>query len=510
MPISQTSRLFTLIKSLTKAEKRGFRMFARRNQNADSLLFLQLFDLLEKQNEADEEQIFKKMPFIQKSQFSNLKRHLYAQIMDSLRLIHRQKIPEIQVREFLDYADILYAKGLYLQSLRILQKAKYMAEKQHNDLLHLSVIEFEKIIESRHITRSGVDQSEVLANEALLRSQVLSNSIRLSNLRILLHGMYIKHGHVKSEEEKEKVNLFFRKNLPDTSEKELGVTERIFLYQSYVWYYYILLDFKASYQAALNWVEEFHKDADMLERDPDLYMRGMHYLLTSVYHLGDRDLYNRHLISFEKYRKDNYKKFNTNSQIISFLYVHTGRFNKHFLNHTYKEGIQEIPKTIRRIRKYANKLDVHRIMVFYYKFSWTFLAAGDPSSAVDYLNRIIQMEVENLREDLQGYARLMFLMAHYDLENYHIMDYLVQNTRSYFNKMKDKTRLQLLTLKFFDKICNLPLQDRKPEWEKFGEELKGLSKDPYESKAFIYLDIPAWVVAKLNNRTIAEQYAPTI
>lgn len=503
MPISQTDQLFTLIKSLTKSEKRNFRLFAKRNQDTDSMLFIQLFDLLDKQSVLDEGQIFKKLQGINKSQFSNVKRHLYTQIMNSLRIVYVQKIPSIRVREYMDYAEVLYGKGLYLQSLKILAKTKHLADKIHDDLLYLSVIEFEKVIESRHITRSGVDKSETLVQDAAQRNQLVSNAIKLSNLRILLHGKYIRNGHVKGKAESDNVTRYFHENLPNVPVSELSIAEQIYLYQSYVWYHYILLDFENCYKYALNWVELFREDEALMDRDPDLYMRGFHYLLTAAYNLKRKEDYARHLQEFEIYRDSHYKSFNHNSQIISFLYVHTGRFNKHFLQGSFEEGLKEIPRSLKRIRRYANKLDTHRIMVFYYKFSWMYLAAGKADLAVEYLNRIIQMEVENLREDMQGYARLMFLMAHYDLENYDIMDYLIHSVSSFFERMQDKNKVQSQTLRFFEKVSKAPLDSRRDIMLDFQKELEVLAQDHFESRAFIYLDIQTWVKARVQRVSIS-------
>ena len=66
MPKQQTDYLIQLIKSLTKTEKRQFRLWVNRNQSNADVLFLQLFDFLDKQKKYDEELILKKNPGIKK------------------------------------------------------------------------------------------------------------------------------------------------------------------------------------------------------------------------------------------------------------------------------------------------------------------------------------------------------------------------------------------------------------------------------------------------------------
>ena len=144
MPISQSGQVFNLIKSLTKAEKRQFRLYTKRKQDSGDLLFIKLFDILEKQKEFNEENVLSGLGNINKTQFSNLKRHLYSQIISSLRIIHKEKRANFKVREYIDFAHILYGKGLYLQSLKILKKARVLAKKHHLIYMLLAIIEFEK------------------------------------------------------------------------------------------------------------------------------------------------------------------------------------------------------------------------------------------------------------------------------------------------------------------------------------------------------------------------------
>ncbi|MBK8626609.1 MAG: hypothetical protein IPN86_13890 [Saprospiraceae bacterium] len=100
--------------------------------------------------------------------------------MVSLRMIHIQKKTDIQVREYLDYVDILYGKGLYIQSLKILDKAKALAEKSNNDLLSLAILETEKNIESRHITRSGTDMVPDLIEKSVAKIKTIEGVTKLS------------------------------------------------------------------------------------------------------------------------------------------------------------------------------------------------------------------------------------------------------------------------------------------------------------------------------------------
>ena len=259
MPISTSDQLFNLVKGLTKAEKRNFKLFAKRTHQKSEAKFIRLFDILDQMETYDEEIVFKKFRNLSKGQLSNLKRHLYTQLLTSLRMIHINKNIDIQIREQIDFARILYGKGLYMQSLKLLSRIKGIAKESNQDILHYEILEFEKLIEEKHITRSRKIKNKVenLIDESDERNRILYNSNKLTNLKLKIHGLYIKIGHAKDEKDAFVVQDYFKSNLPDLQYSTLTFFEKIFLHQSYVWYYYILLDFEKCAEHAHNWVSLF-------------------------------------------------------------------------------------------------------------------------------------------------------------------------------------------------------------------------------------------------------------
>ena len=498
MPISSSESLFKLIKSMTKADKRNFKLYAKRVQGDESLKFIQLFDVIDKMSVLKDEKIIEKLDNIEKGQFSNLKRHLYSQILISLRLINKGRMKSIEIREHIDFANVLYNKGLYLQSLKLLQRAKKISEKEELDILTLEIIEFQKVIESRHITNTGPVKNDALTEEARLTVSKVDNSIALSNLRVQLHGYYIRNSHVKNEGERNEIVRYLSERLPEIDEDKLGFPENIYLHQCYVWYYYILLDFEQCYVHAQKWVNVFEQSPSLKLLDVDLFMRGYHYLLTAAYNMKDLGKLESNLEELQHFRKSNYAKFTENSKIFSFLYVHWARLNVHFLKGTFAEGVTIIPNTLRRIKRYKGRIAPHRLMVFYYKIAWMHLGNGDPGKSVDYLSKIINDNTEDFREDIQSYSRLLFLMAHYDLGNIELLSYLVRTVDAYFKKTKIQNKLQSTTLQFFKKIQQVGISDRQIILTEFKNELDLIYKDPYEVRAFLYLDILSWVKAKLS------------
>jgi len=75
MPNRLKDELFQLIKTLSKAEKRNFKLFVGRNSALGDLKITVLFDALDKMEGYDEEYLLRKNVSIKKQQLSNLKAH---------------------------------------------------------------------------------------------------------------------------------------------------------------------------------------------------------------------------------------------------------------------------------------------------------------------------------------------------------------------------------------------------------------------------------------------------
>ena len=285
MPNRSNDILFQLIKSLQKSEKRHFKLYIKRNSNNDDLKIIHLFDVLDKLEEYDEKSILKKLPSIQKIQLANLKSHLYKQILSSLRLLKTTDNIDLQLSESLDFARLLYNKGLKLQALKILEKAKELARANQKFNSMAQVISLEKKIETLHITRSSIDRTEILTKEALDISGHIDRVTRLSNLTLMLYRWYVQYGHARNEEDEKDIKAYFKSNVPPSENAVNGFYEKLYFYQSYCWYAFIRQDFLMYYRYSQKWMNLFEEDKLMIAVETGHYVKGMHNLLNAMFDL---------------------------------------------------------------------------------------------------------------------------------------------------------------------------------------------------------------------------------
>ena len=450
-----TDTLFQLIHSLEKAEKRNFKLYIKRSSAKEDLKIIELFDALDKLQEYDETALLKKLSSIQKPQLSNSKVHLYKQLLASLRMLKSTDSIDMQLNEHLDYARILYNKGLYLQSLKILEKLKETAKEHYKYNFLTQVISWEKKIETLHITRSIQDRGGILAAEANEVNTRVDMVARMSNLALQLYSFYIKNGHARNEKDETSVKNFFRSNLPANAHTQTGFYERLYLYQSYCWYAFIRQDFLMYYRYAQKWIDIFHEQPLMIKVETGYYIKGMHNLLNAHFDLRNFEGFEIALQQFKDFAATDLANKHDNHRIQAFVYISSATINQHFMMGTFSEGLKLIPHLEEKLEEYALFLDNHRILVFNYKIANLYFGSGKYDVAIDYLQKIINVNPD-LRNDLQCYARLLHLMAHYELGNFEIIDSLIKSVYRFMAKMENLTVVEEAMFKFLRNSFHLP------------------------------------------------------
>ncbi len=505
MPISRTEDLFTLIKSLSKSEKRAFRLYVERIAESQNLVYMKIFDAMDQQKVLNEPEIKRKIKSQNSTSYSNAKRHLYEQLMISLRLIQKSKKANIKVRELIDFCYILYDKGLYLQTLKILERAKYLAHKNHLDFALLTLLELEKTIHSRHITRTPEEPVEYLLDEVAELGSSINERISSTNLKLHLHKYYINHGHVRSEEEE---RIFVARYQDEVLQgfRPRSAIEKVTFRQTLVWYYYILNDFHQCFHHASKWIDAFESDTELLHRDINLLLRGYHYALTGLFSIRDHERHGTYLQRFEKLCEEQKSKLSENSFIIRFMYLNVARLDHFFLRGDFVGTVNRIKRIERQLQKheYASKMDQHKIKVINYKIAWSYLGQNKASTALSYLLAIVEDSKNSLRKDIQIYSRIMILMCYYDMDMLARLHQSIVTFKKYFNRVSISTDFQDLSIKMFRALLRAGSSDQIEIFKEFHEKFEEIKKDRFEKRSFIYLDIENWMLSKIKKQSLSQ------
>ncbi|MFT4060741.1 MAG: hypothetical protein QM642_00120 [Edaphocola sp.] len=488
--------LLLLIQSLSKTEKKNFKLYVTRNSRREGLRTVTLFDIMDKMQHYDEEKILHKLGNMPKQQLLNIKARLTNDILSSLRLLRDDTDIEGKMHEMMDFARILYGKGLYVQSLRMLDKLKDFAGSYHQLSYLQQVLAFEKDIEGLHITRSMQGRAEELASAANEVRKQLTIVNGLSNLSLQLYSWYITHGHARNEEDAQQLRTFFDDNFPAGGEQLHGFYQELYYHQSYCWLKFILQDFFKYYKHVNNWVALFDRNPQMKQVEVSHYIKGLHNLATAHFYLRNARRLSETIHDMELFDACDAVRKNEGFGVPSFIYLYTAKINRHFLEGTFSEGLQLVPFIEEQLLRYRLHFDVHRTLIFHYKIACLYFGSGDNEMAIGYLNKIINWKTD-LRLDLQCYARLLHLIAHYELGNYDLLEYLSRSVYKMMARMASLSVVEEEVFSFLKQQLRTQQVAGRNALQTLLQKLRSHSGDKFETRAFSYLDITSWLESKL-------------
>lgn len=502
MSINQKAFLFNLIKSMSKAEKRAFKLFIKRSGNAEDMKFTKLFDAVEKQIEYDEEALLKKVPEISKIQLSNLKAHLYRQILTSLRFTIKNRNIDMQIRESLDFARILNNKALYVQALKVLDKAKQVAYEASKINLYLEILEFEKSIESQFITRSPESRAEQLSKEADRAVISVEKVHHFSNLTLRLYGLYIKVGPVKNQEEFNVVKDYFEGLLGNATPDPSAFMENLYYHIAHSWYYYIVQDFKFYYKHTRKWLDLFRSKPKSMIYETNWYIKGLHNHLTACFITLNYKPFMIVLREFEDFVESSWNEFDENLKVNAFFYLNIARLNQGFIEGDFRKGISYESEILKGLDEFDFKIDDHRRLLLYYKLGCLYFGCGDYETALEYLNKVIIFKRTDIREDLQTFSRILSLIIYYETGDLDKLEYQIKSVYHFLGRSNDLNAVQQEIFNFLRRSFKMYPSEVKKEFILLKDRFEELAETPFEKRPFYYLDIISWLKSKIESKTV--------
>ncbi|MCH2231697.1 MAG: hypothetical protein MK105_15290 [Crocinitomicaceae bacterium] len=505
MSKANANALYDLIKSLSKAEKRHFRLYAKRNFSEKDVKFLVLFDHLDKSHKYNSDKIRILFPKTSQSALSNLKAHLYEQLLNSLRLLHRNDV-SVKVYELLSFANVLYSKGLYFQSLEQLRKARQFSEDIEDDLAIHAVIEMERRIELFYVTDSGEDRAKSIVDTNELIRKQLEIRDHWSNVALLLYDYYLKYGHVKNERQFTKVEEFFISRTNDLDDTNISLQGMVYKQMAFTWYYFITQNFVKCYRHASDWLSLLRSNELLMNKEPILYLKGMHNAMSALFYSNKPRQFESVYKDFQEFISQRKSKFDYNTTLLSDIYNYVGELNYRFLNGKFRGNDEFVAELTQWLSCNESFLDQNREQVFQYKIACLYFGADDFKKCIFHLNRIIHSEVKEkyLKQDVQCFARILNLVAHYEIGNDDLVEYQLKSTYRFLMKYGDLQEVQRLIIDFIRKSINMNRNEMSDPFTELRDSLQVIFNNPYEQRPLLYLDLISWLTSRIEGVPVEE------
>jgi len=197
-----SGQLYELLKSLTKSEKRYFKLHAGFNRSNSHLL--QIFEAVTKYNIEDDITLktrLKDADFLR--HLGVLKVHLYQLVLSVMRSFHKNSSNTAILRDMLTDIQFLYSKGQYVLCGKLLKKAEGLALSLNQDNNLIEILEIERKLMGKSpkspLNLQSIKKSGDAEKQAIIRLQAKAALKLMENLSQLMVENYQRDSSIENQ-----------------------------------------------------------------------------------------------------------------------------------------------------------------------------------------------------------------------------------------------------------------------------------------------------------------------
>ncbi len=497
-----SSHLYELIKSLSKAEKRYFKVYVARHTSSDSQNNAQiLFDSIDKQKEYDEEKLLEslqKFPFIKK--FSIAKARLYDTILKSLDAYYSEKSKEQIIRNEIHFVEILYNKSLYKQCSKRLNSAKKQAKKYNKKKLLLELVEWEKkLIEKDNYQSTSIENLLKLSSEEQEIIGTLSINSKLWELKSILFQKLNKIGRARSKEEVNYLKQDIENKIAEIKIGEDKIKSTYLFNHITGAYYFAIQDNKKSLETVLKTIDLISNNPNQFGDEPNILIsaltNGIYLSLKNKDINQAQELYDKLKILYnnneENGSKDLLIKLKSSLWSIELLLIKlTCDFTK--FTTLYTELSQFI-------EEHKEKINHSRLAFFYYNIAHILFIKDEFSESLGWINKLLNNIAIDESQEIYSFAEILNLFIHYELGNKDLVNYNLKSTKRFLKTRNKLFEYEELILKFFQKTTNHNFDSFEIESQlnKLMKDLEILTDKNLQHIPIEYFDCLTWAKSKI-------------
>ena len=493
-----SSDLYDLIKSMTANEKGYFKKYISSFEKGKGNS-VRLFDILDKLTVYDEKVVIRKLSDSKMTnKLSTYKRNLRSLILKSLRSYWSNNNVDLEITNMLQNAQILYEKGLYNQTSKVLKSAFEMCAKYERFEYLTEVMRREEQLIHYFPEKHGQSQFD-------LRERITNHVSQLDNF-FLMTETYLKEGVDiylnPNKNNTKRVESLLNKPPLNNLNQESPIRIQICFYSLRGLFLWTIRNFKESiinHQKALSLMEK--AEYTLVDSNYEYGRLCSNTMLlcsiTKNFEVAD-DITTK----YEAFRKK-YLTINKNEPSHAFS-IHTAIVTAKVVlsnfqgNHT--NSINQFERYTKEQQYEKIKISIRLQEDLYFNTAVAFFGTKEWTQAIDFIDKIERLK-KSQNESVTP-ATILKLLCHFELENFQYLDYAVQSAIRLLNKSKSGKPYYTTILKFLKKCSSAARPNDK---EAFKQHRKELSKlDEQQFIALMGFDYLTWVDSKIEKISFAE------
>ena len=485
--------LFDLIQSLSNTEINAFRKEV--GQRAGKKVYLKVFEAIlsmEAYDEASLKTQFKGEKTL--NNFSIAKSNLYEKILEILsRLPHHQNL-ETKFDKFRHQISILLKKSLYKQALQRVRKTIRIAEKLESFRMLQDLYELHREIARNYLPpRDYVNlHNEIRAKEAWLR-EVNNN---LQRYKEFYETANIAP-YFRREIRKAMIGSILRHHLMQDESECRSISASLYFFRTWN-YLYTIQERDSGWQYFSGKIIDILSENMHMLADAGVFLVYVNTLFDYGYKCifeGEIDIARDATEKLKGIRKS-IKTGENEALIFSRYWKLRMMIAKYELNQ--EAGMVAIKEIRNGLRKFNDKLSRQDEMELEFMVSVFLLTMERPSEAISWILRLREERVTSNRPDLHFYSWLLFLIAHFNLGHFDVVEQQAPGTKNYLKDKKALGPLEKLALEFFKKVIRAKnMSETREVMENFSNELDLVLGNKRYGTLTENFDIKAWIESRL-------------
>lgn len=435
--------LYQLIQSLSRTEKKFFKLYAAKYDVSHQKHELLLFEAILKTTNPTDEKVMKRIESKQVlKQFKLYKHLLYKNLLTHLADNHPEKSVENEIIGTLKRANVLCQKAMYEESVSFLDKAIALAQENELFALNLHLCEVRNWIQS-NITDEALyhrDNIEGITGQFTACEQQ-KNLIAHSELNNKIHHRIMLWGASEDNDIVKEFPKDILLGLKRLKNATLSKRAQLLYWKSLVSEAYVHRNYKLARDYLLKIVGEFEKvPAGSHDRTERLF-RIYYMLLWCYFFLGE---YEKADNIFNK--ADSLPAKSPHLSLLKFdLFINYKILSKlHFGKGGDTDALEE--KLLEAYSSYLGSLNIQNRSVIDLNMATLFFAEGNFHKSYEWVQRALKQQGRRLNFEVYVNAKILNILVQYELKLTKLLKYSVLSVKRFIRNRRSLTKEENLLL----------------------------------------------------------------
>ncbi len=496
-----------LVHSMSRAEKRYFKLYTGRHMLGGQSNHQLLFDAIAGMAEYDETallQKFKGEAFTHR--FAITKRRLYEAILRSLDAFHAESSVDARLHRMIHQVELLHQRALYDDAAKILHSVQKLARQHERHALLIQAMQWERrLLERANYTHACNVELDRIANESenLLEEQRQMDGLWDVKSRVLI-GLY-RDGKARTEKGMAELRALLESPIMQDPDRLRSARAR-FLYHH--------LNSAAAFSMGemAKCLDHLSAAYDLLVQERDRFTDEP-YLVLSVlsnliyvhvrlgryeraFELLDRFRVLPGLWNMPETEDLDLKIFCTSTSLELTIHCQMGAFDK---------ALELVAPVERGLAQHEDRLGAVRKAGFYYQLAYVYFGCGQYDKVLKWTHKLLNDVRIDESAEIVCFGRLLNLMAHIEQGRTDMLPYALRSTERYLETRQRSHRFEPIFLEMVHAIMKARNEKSiKAAFADLLEQLLPLENDPLEHVVFDHMDPIAWAESKITGQAFAE------